>query len=557
MDGRVMGVVPFWIQQHCVVPDGFLRGRPLKLYGYQRATTVAMYQVRLSASFEPERPMLRTAFVHQLRGLVVGPQKIGKDPLAAALICLEGTGPALFAGWAGRDEGYICADFGCRCGWEYPYDEGEPKGMPWPTPLIQITGVSEGSTDNTYDALRPMIELGRLADLVPKTGEDFIRLPRGGKIETVTSSAPARLGQRTTYVVQGETGLYTDRNGMSKVARTQYRNLAGMGGRALETTNAWDPALHSVAQVDFEQAAKMRKAGEHSNVWTYFVQPPANLSFSDKRERRKILRTVYEPDLLRENGGHVELESIESEAADMITKAPAEAARFFGNKLEEGAGRAFELGRWNGLSAKKPHKVPKGALVVLGFDGSRSRDHTALVATEVASGYQWPLGIWRPGDYKGHQIPGELVDAAVDQAFERFDVWRMYADPPFWVEWVAVWAGRYGKDRVVEWLTGRPRQMAYAIRAWREAMNTGAVWHCPETDALCALFSEHVGNAVMHPTGYRDDGGELYTIEKPSDGEKIDTAVAATLSWEARNDAITDGALNVEVDNSEPFVFVQ
>jgi hypothetical protein len=61
----------------------------------------------------------------------------------------------------------------------------------------------------------------------------------------------------------------------------------------------------------------------------------------------------------------------------------------------------------------------------------------------------------------------------------------------------------------------------------------------------------------MHPTGYRDDGGELYTIEKPSDGEKIDTAVAATLSWEARNDAITDGALNVEVDNSEPFVFVQ
>ena len=540
-----MAVVPFWIQRHCVVPDGFLRGRPFELYGYQRESVRAMYLVRSSTRWEPERPRLSTAFVHRLRALIVGPQKIGKDPLVAALICNEGAGPALFAGWAGRDEGYVCAEFGCRCGWEYPYDEGEPKGMPWPTPLVQITGVSEGSTDNTYDALRPMIELGPLADLVPKTGEEFIRLPRGGRIETVTSSAPARLGQRTTFVAQGEVGLYTDQNGMAKVARTQYRNLAGMGGRAVGTTNAWDPSRHSTAQVDYEQAEKLQKAGEHSDIWTYFVRPPANLSFADKRERRKVLRIVYPEDVRREAGGHIDLDGIEAEAADLMSKDPAEAARFFGNKLVEGAGRAFDLARWNELAAKKPHEIPDGALVVLGFDGSRSRDHTALIATEVASGFQWPLGIWR-ADEHGGQIPADLVDAAVEQAFETFDVWRMYADPPFWSEVIAAWAGRYGKERVVEWTTYRTRPMAYAIRAWRDAMNTGDVSHCPSTDELCRLFTDHVGNAVKHATGYRDDGGELYILEKPSDREKIDSAVAAVLSWEARNDALAAGALALE-----------
>ena len=35
---------------------------------------------------------------------------------------------------------------------------------------------------------------------------------------------------------------------MTKVADTQYRGLAGMGGRAALTTNAWDPGEESVAQ---------------------------------------------------------------------------------------------------------------------------------------------------------------------------------------------------------------------------------------------------------------------------------------------------------------------
>ena len=100
------------------------------------------------------------------------------------------------------------------------------------TPLIQITAFSEDSTENTYDALRPMIELGRLADVLPKTGEEFIRLPGGGRIDTVTSSNQSRLGQRATFITQDEVGIWTHQNKMAKLADVQWRNLAGMGGRS-------------------------------------------------------------------------------------------------------------------------------------------------------------------------------------------------------------------------------------------------------------------------------------------------------------------------------------
>lgn len=533
LEARSLSVGPTWIEAHCVVPDGPRRGRPWRSYDFQLLYLANFYRVRPTAQVGQLAP----AFVHR-RGLLVGPQKEGKNPLVATQVCLEFVGPALFAGWAGADDGYACAEHGCRCGWEYPYDSGEPMGRPWETPHIQITAFTEDSTANTYGLLRPMIRLGPLGDVIPKTGEEFIRHPSGHEyalIDTVTSSDRARLGGRPTFVPQDEVGVWTPSTGMVKLADTQYRNLAGMGGRASLTTNAWDPAQHSVAQREFESAAK--------DIYRQFVEPPKSLSYANKRERHKIHRLVYPPDTLRGNGGHIDLDAIEAEAVDLLAKDPAQAERFFGNRPVKGAGAAFDVTRWRDLAVTRVHDIPERALVVLGFDGSRLHDTTALVATEVASGYQWPLGIWAPVN---GEVPVDRVEAAVVEAFERYDIWRLYADPPYWESWIAGWAGRWGKERVIEWWTNRPKAMAYALRAWSAALAAGEVSHCPEAEPLCHILAEHVGNAIRHETGYRDDGGNLWTIEKEHSARKIDGAMAAVLSWEARNDALTAGALNVE-----------
>src|SRR4051812_14072762 len=132
-----LAVAPAWIEAHCVIPDGFRRGEPFALYDYQLRYFANFYLVKGTARWVPANPVLGPAFVYS-RGLLVGPQKIGKGPHTAAHVCLEGVGPALFAGWAGRDEGYVCdgVSTACGCGWEYPFELGEPMGISWPTPLV-------------------------------------------------------------------------------------------------------------------------------------------------------------------------------------------------------------------------------------------------------------------------------------------------------------------------------------------------------------------------------------------------------------------------------------
>lgn len=534
-----MFVAVEWIEEHCVVPDGFRRGDRFRLYDGQLEYLSAFYLVRGDAVWDPDNPLKASAFVHR-RGILVGPQKLGKNPMDAAHVCLEGVGPALFCGFAGRDDGYVCSDHGCGCGWEYAYDPGEPMGMTWPTPLIQITAFSADQTDNTYDALRPMIAGGPLADIIPAAGEEFIRLPGGGRIDTVTSSAQSRLGNPITFAIQDQVEQWWPSNGMTKVADTQYRNLAGMGGRASLTANAWDPTDRSVAQREFESTS--------TDVLRQMVVPPTDLDYADPVDRRRIHEIVYPSDVRRESGGHVDLDDIEAEAAAIAAHDLPQAKRYFGNVPVAGAGRAFDLARWGDVRVKRKKVIPDGALVVLSFDGSRRWDATALIATEVASGYQWPIRIWeRPANaHDGWEVPADQVSAAVDQAFETWDVWRLYADPPYWEDTVAAWAGRHGKERVIEWWTSRPKAMALATRAWAEAMATRQVSHCAD-GPLCQHFTAHVGNAVKRETGYRDDGGVLWTIEKdrPGSPRKIDAAVAAIIGWEARNDAIASGALSL------------
>lgn len=324
-----LDIVPDWIETHCAVPDGFDAGEMLELVPEQLTFVQNHYAIRTGA----KRGELAQAFVYR-RSQLVRAQKWGKSPLIAAFVCAESVGPVLFDGFAEGGERYRCSDHGCGCGWVYEYVPGEPMGKPWPTPLIQVTATTEDQTDNTYGALRPMIDRGPLADVITRTGEEFIRLPGGGRIDVVTSKATSRLGQRVTFVPQDETGIWTDSNSMTKTARTQRRGLAGMGGRAIETTNAWDPSENSVAQRTYESSAV--------DINRDFRIPPADLSFKDKRKRRKILQFNYAGVPWALNN----LDGIEAECGEMMDTDAAEAERFFGNRIVHGQGSWLRDGLW-------------------------------------------------------------------------------------------------------------------------------------------------------------------------------------------------------------------
>lgn len=529
----VMFLAADWIEAHCVVPDGFQAGRPFELYEYQLRYFAEFYRVRHDVKFDAVNPILGPAFRYR-RGILVGPQKLGKGPHTASHVCLEGVGPALFAGWAGRDDGYVCVDHGCGCGWERPYEPGEPMGMPWPTPLIQITATSEEQTDNIYDALRPMIDRGPLSDVIPKTGEEFIRLPGGGRIDTVTSSATSRLGQRVTFVPQDEVGLWTKLNKMTKVADTQYRGLSGMGGRASLTTNAWDPTERSVAQVEYESPAE--------DVYRQFTQPPPTLSYANKRERAKIHRIVYPPDTLRENGGHIDLDSIEAEAAPLVVKDLPQAQRFYGNLIVSGGGQAVDPVAW--ASKASGTMPPPGTRIGLGFDGSISNDSTVLVGCTV-DGVVFPVEFWeRPSTSQGTpdtswRVPRTEVAEKVKWAFETFDVGRMFGDPPKWETELDAWADEFElqsgtaeeRARVLLFDTFQHVKFARAVDRFVTGVTQGDLTHTDDK-----RLTDHVLAAVrkrVRVTADETDSRSLFVFVKPDDGRKIDGAIAAVLAVEA------------------------
>lgn len=505
-------LVADWIEKQCAIPDRHVAGEPFRLSDEQLRHLIWEYRLHPSAKVDHEKPSAPFAFVGNV---LVRPQKWGKGPFSAARICAQAAGPVLFAGW---DE------------------DGEPTGMPWPSPHIQVSAVSEDQTNNIWRALRPMIEQGAIAAEIDNTGLQTIYLPNG-LIERVTSAAVSRLGQRITYVEQDETHSMTPANRGDDLADTQRRNVAGTGGRWSATTNAWDPAQNSVAQGDHEAT----RTGAVKDI--YFNYPePLEGSWANKRDRRRIIKHAYK------GAPWVDLNRIMSECNRLDAKGdPGQAERFFGNRIVAGAASAFEIEEYKKLRDDSIG-IAGGRLVTLGFDGALTRDATGLVATDVETGHQAVVGVWeRPpelGDDDAWIVPVDDVDAAVEQAFDFWDVWRLYGDPPHWKDDLNRWAGRYGEDRVVLWWTNARKKMAYALKAFKTDMRDDVMSYGGD---LADRLEEHIANAVKKPTAMRDedDGTLLWLIAKDGQNSprKIDLAMAACLSWEARGDAIRAGAL--------------
>ena len=120
-------LIDAWIERHCMVPDGFSRGKAFRQYDWQFWCTANHYRIRPEARWIPEQPLLNQAFVYR-RSQVVAPQKTGKGPWAGAITAAEAVGPTIFYGWAEAGDKYFCAENGC------PEAAGRGRGGKCSTP---------------------------------------------------------------------------------------------------------------------------------------------------------------------------------------------------------------------------------------------------------------------------------------------------------------------------------------------------------------------------------------------------------------------------------------
>ncbi|MGN6035515.1 hypothetical protein ACP6NG_09040 [Brevibacterium casei] len=518
-----------WLANHAVVPDGDLSGEMFEPTIDHKIFLANHYIVRRDA----QRGELASAFRYR-RSAWVAAQKVGKSPGIAGHALIEFVGPSQFDGFAAGGEDYQCSAHRCPCGWEYEFMPGEPMGRPRATPRIQLAAVVEDQVENTWGALIPMIDFGPLANVIPKTGEEFIRHPNGNRdslIEIVTSKADSKLGARISAAFPDETGLYTDSNKMRKFNRTLLRGLGGMGGRMVESSNPPDPAESSWLQKDTMESGL-------DDVYVHHFPPPKHLDFEKPAERMQIFRYNYQ------FSPWVDLRDIEKTAVDLMREHPGEAERFYGNRIVSGTAHWIKQTVWDLRAAEPRIEVRPRTKICLGFDGSETNDWTGFRA-ETLDFHQFTpryhggtrATIWDPRRWDG-RIPRLEVDAALADILSEYDVVRAYFDPFGYRTELAEWSAKYG-DVIVEFATNRLGQMWEALEAFKTTVIDPESGFTHDGDPTVSI---HIRNAVESAVG----GFGKYYIKKASEDQKIDLTMSSVLAHTATLDAVKSGAKNTK-----------
>lgn len=521
-------IVADWIEDYLIVPDGPRKGYPFILTDEQLRHVLWTYRLRPNARVE----MGSQAFTFY-GALLMRPQKSGKDPLAAAQACAQGLGPVRFAGWDAA---------------------GEPVGMHMPTPWIQCAANSEDQVDNTFRPIFTMLSEGPAANIPGlDVGLGRINLPDGGRIEPVTAASRSRLGARITFATFTESGLYTETSGGLALARTMKRGLAGMDGRWMELTNAFDPAEMSVAQRTYEAKAP--------GVFIDYRPPRTSVDLEDDQALRDELIYVY-GDSAVENGGWVRIDRIMEEIRDPAT-GRFEARRFYLNEITVGSSEAVDALKWASQAVPDEPLKPLER-IALGFTGTQ-KDSASLVASRMSDGRLYHLRTWeKPVDTPSAEwkIPRDVVETAVDEAWLGYNVVAMMCNPQHWQTEVNSWAGQYGaklenwerragdfQPCVLElWLNSEMR-MDQIVERFQTAHLRGEVTHDADptltAHALRAAIADGKlrSSAEDRPPGSTD---RYRRIVRKNQAQSNSAFLAALLAFEARGWAIEHGALMID-----------
>ncbi|GIH70332.1 hypothetical protein [Sphaerimonospora thailandensis] len=510
------------LEERCVHGPGDLRGKPYQLDEEKRALIYRWYEV-----YPKDHPRAGKRRFKRV-GLSVR-KGTAKTELAAAVAFAElhPEGPVRTDGW--RKKGGVWV----------------PVGRPVTDPYIPMVAYTEEQTEDlAYAALLVMVTEGEDADLFDAGLERIMRAGGDGKAVALAAAPDSRDGARTTFQHFDETHRMVSPR-LRAAHQTMLMNIPKRplaDPWSLESTTTYTPGEGSVAEGTHEYAELVDEGKAKDRTLFFFhreATPRPDEDLDDFEQARSAVIEASGPSIATWPDFEGQVEAIISLRNQPDTdKAYWE--RVWLNRRRQSGQQAFDATRWKQL-ARPDIVIPDGELITIGFDGAQFHDATGLIATDVMTGFQWPLGIWEcPPDAKDWECPEDEVSAALEEAMDRWEVWRVYADPPYWDGMINHWRGKYGAKRVIEWWTNRPLQMAHSLRAYKGAMTTGAV-----TNNGHEVFTRHIGNACKHTLKQLDERGQpLWVIrkERPDSPKKIDGAMAGDLSWEARCDAIAAGA---------------
>lgn len=486
-----------WVSKYLRQPNGPNAGQRFEFIDSQLRFLLHWYAVNGDGTW---------VYHHGVRRL---PKGSGKSPYAAVVSLIE-----------------LCAPVRL-----YDFDPKKPGGCVGKSvamPLVQIAATSESQTSNTQRMVRALAPKGSrvCVDHKLEFGRTrYNKLPEGA-LEVITSSSSAAEGAEATHITADETEWWLPGNGGPTFAATLLDNLTKSGNRMLETCNSWKPGIGSVAEESYDSwiaQEEGRSRNESRILYDARIAPPTT-DMADDDSLRAALEHVYG------DCWWADIRPIMVRIRDIKAKVD-DSKRKYLNWPTAPEGAWADPQHWARM-ADPLRVVTDQEAVVLFFDGSKTRDATALLGCCLSDGHVFTLGVWETDN--SHEsvesVPVEEIDAKVDQAFDRYDVKAFFADVKEWEGFTKVtWPQRFRDRLKLMAVPGgkSPEPIAWDMRSHSYDFTMAA--ELCEAEIRDGTFSHdgdsrvarHVGNAR------RADGrwGISVKKESPDSPDKIDACV--------------------------------
>jgi phage terminase large subunit-like protein len=432
-----------WTARYLVQPDGPRAGDPWQFTDQQAQILSWWY-----AFDERGRWLFRRGTVRMMKGW-------GKDPLGAVLALVELCGPSRVNPRTLRAERYAA---------------------PW----VDVAAVSREQTKTTMRLIPQLLPKHTIERYGIDVNKGIVYADGGrGTLQAVTSSPDSLEGSRSTLSIRNEVQFWYKTNEGHAMAQAIDGNLAKSrdgAARALSLCNAHVPGEDSVGEREWDayralQDGKIRRR----DVLYVAVEAPAD---TDLRDEASLTAGII---AARGDSVWLDPERLVAEVWDPQTP-PSESRRKYLNQVV--AAEDAWIAPHEFKACADPKLVLEGkTMVTLGFDGSKTEDHTGLIATRVEDGAAFVLGHWDPATTQG-EVPREEIDAAVAAAFESYDVVAFYADEHPWESYIDRWTDEFGvidrksglciganARKPIAWdMRARGREFTHAAERFHEAV---------------------------------------------------------------------------------------